>query len=197
MKAKRGILNIFSVGVIAVFLTLSILGSQLIWAQYKPGEEYGPLLKVLSKSKLSLADGIKQAVAKAPEAAISAKFELDDNKKLSLSVYTAEKGLDTDAEHNVLKELAGSPEGEKWAPEVDVFKDAEHLKRSAGQLTLMAISPHPLLDIVSRAQKDQQGTVFSITPVVENRKPQFVVLVDAQGKVVELRYNLLTGEPMK
>jgi len=196
MKAKRGVLNIFSVGVAVVLLTLGLSVSHLARAAEYEKEEYGPLLKVLSKSKLSLADGIRQAT-RAPEAAISAKFELDDNKKLSLSVYTAEKGFDTDAEHNVLKELAGSPEGEKWSPEVEVFKDPEHLKRSAGQLTLMAISPHSLLDIISRAQKDQQGTVFSITPVVENRKPQFVVLVDAQGKVVELKYNLLTGEPMK
>ena len=61
----------------------------------------------------------------------------------------------------------------------------------------MALSPHALLEIIAKAEKEQQGTVFSITPVVENHTPQFVVLVAAQGKVVALRYHLMTGESMK
>ena len=195
MNAKKNLLSLFAVGVIGVCLTLGF-AQRARAAEYSQAE-YGPLLTVLSKSKLTLADGITQAAAKAPETAISAKFELDDHKQLSLSVYTAEKGLDTDAEHNVLKELAGSPEGERWSPEVEVFEDAAHLKRSAAQLTLMALSPHTLLDIMAKAGKEQQGTVFSITPVVEHRQAQFVVLVAAQGKVVPLRYNLMTGESMK
>jgi signal transduction histidine kinase len=80
---------------------------------------------------------------------------------------------------------------------VEVFEDAEYLKRSAAQLTLMALSPHTLLDIMAKAGKEQPGTVFSITPVVEHRQPQFVVLVAARGKVVALRYKLMTGESMK
>ncbi|HWP47752.1 MAG TPA: hypothetical protein VNM22_11370 [Candidatus Limnocylindrales bacterium] len=195
MQVKKGILNVFSIGVISTFLVLGIWGLQPLKAGEYEKEEYGPLLKVLPHSKITLTEGIQQAT-KTPETPISAKFELDDNKKLSLSVYTAEKGLGTDAEHNVLKELAGSPEEEKWNPEVEVFKDPEHLKRSAQQLTLMAISPHSLLDILHKASKDQQGIVFSITPVVENHKPQFVVLVAAQDKVVELRYDLMTGNAL-
>ena len=195
MNTKKNLLSLFAVGAIGVCLTLGF-AQRATTAEYSEAE-YGPLLAVLSKSKLTLADGITQAAAKAPETAISAKFELDDRKQLSLSVYTAEKGLDTDAEHNVLKELAGSPEGERWSPEVEVFEDAAHLKRSAAQLTLMALSPHALLDIVAKAGKEQPGTVFSITPVVEHRQPQFVVFVAAQGKVVALRYNLMTGESMK
>jgi hypothetical protein len=195
MNTKKNLLRLFAVGVIGVCLTLGI-AQRARAAEYSQAE-YGPLLAVLSKSKLTLANGITQAAAKAPETAISAKFELDDHKQLSLSVYTAEQGLDTDAEHNVLKELAGSPEGERWSPEVEVFEDAAHLKRSAAQLTLMALSPHTLLDIIAKAGQEQQGTVFSITPVVEHRQAQFVVLVAAQGKVVALRYNLMTGESMK
>jgi len=195
MNTQKKLPSLLAVGVIGVCLTLGV-AQRASAAEYSQAE-YGPLLAVLSKSQLTLADGITQAAARAPETAISAKFELDDHKQLSLSVYTAEKGLDTDAEHNVLKELAGSPEGERWSPEVEVFEDAEHLKRSAAQLTLMALSPHALLNIVAKAGKEQPGTVFSITPVVEHRQPQFVVLVAAQGKVVALRYNLMTGESMK
>jgi hypothetical protein len=195
MNTKKNLLSLFAVGVIGVCLTFGFARPART-AEYSQAE-YGPLLAVLSKSQLTLADGITQAAAKAPETAISAKFELDDHQQLSLSVYTAEKGLDTDAEHNVLKELAGSPEGQRWRPEVEVFADAEHLKRSAAQLTLMVLSPHALLDIIAKAGQEQQGTVFSITPVVEHHQPQFVVLVAAQGKVVALRYNLMTGESMK
>src|SRR5262245_30835547 len=69
------------------------------------------LLTAVPSAKQTLAAGIRQSQTKAPEAAISAKFELDDKGQLSLSVYTAEKGLSVDAEHNVLKELSGSPAG--------------------------------------------------------------------------------------
>jgi hypothetical protein len=146
------------------------------------------LLKALTESKQTLAEGIEQA-AKAPEVAISAKFEVEDSK-LSLSVYTAGKGLTAPAESNVLKELAGSPLAAKWTPEVEVFKDVEHVSRSAEQLTLMALSQASLLDIVKKAQIDQLGTVFSITPVLRNRSPLFVVFVAAGGRAVELDYNL-------
>src|SRR5262245_38391035 len=98
----------------------------------------GDLLKVLSSAEQTLSAGIKQSQAKAPETAISAKFELNDAGQLSLSVYTAEKGLSVDAEHNVLKELSGSPTA-SWKPEVEVFEDVPHVSRSAQQLAVMAM----------------------------------------------------------
>jgi hypothetical protein len=125
-------------------------------------------------SKQTLAAGIKQAAAKAPEVAISAKFELEEGN-LSLSVYTAEKGLGTDAEHNVLKELAGSPAAEGWKPEVEVFKDVPHVSRASQQLTLMSLSKSTLHDILEKVAREQPGTVFSITPVLQDRKGQFIV----------------------
>lgn len=103
-------------------------------------ESQSDLVAALSKSKLTLADGIRQA-AKSGEVAISAKFEFDDGGKLSLSVYTAEKGLSVDPEKNVLKELSGSPEQSQWKPEVEVFKDVPHVARSAEQLTLLSLTP--------------------------------------------------------
>jgi hypothetical protein len=176
---------------IAVLLALSASGLWPVAAADK--EDYGKLLQALPMSKRTLADGIKQAAAKAPEVAISAKFELEEGK-LSLSVYTAEKGLGADAEHNLLKELAGSPEAAQWKPQVEVFKDVPHVSRASQQLTLMSHSKFSLLDILRKAEKDQPGTVFSIAPVLRDRKAQFVVLVASQGNVVELRYDLMTGE---
>ncbi len=153
------------------------------------------LIKALPSSKHSLADGIQQ-VAKGTEAAISAKFELEDGK-LSLSVYTAEKGLGAEAEHNVLKEYAGNPADASWKPEVEVFKDVEHVSRASEQLTLAQLSAASLVDILKKAEKDQPGTIYSITPVVRDRKATFVVLVADKGKTVELAYDLLTGGAAK
>ena len=91
------------------------------------------LLKALPSSKVTLAQGIEQA-AKGSAAPISAKFEMDDKGELSLSVYVADKGLSKNAEHNVLKELSGSPTSAAWTPETETFKDVEHVARSAEQL---------------------------------------------------------------
>lgn len=151
------------------------------------------LIKALAQSKLTLIDGLRQST-KSPETPISAKFELDDKGKLSLSVYTVEKGLSTDAEGNVLKELSGSPEQAKWTPEVEVFKDIPHVARASQQLALMSLSPFTLADIAAKAQKQHLGTVFSITPAVRNHKPVFIVLEADKGKAVELTFGLLDGK---
>ena len=141
------------------------------------------LVAALAKSKLTLSEGLRQAT-KSPAVPISAKFELEDGK-LSLSVYTAGKGLAVEPEKNVLQELSGSPE-DKWEPKVEVFKDVPHVARSSEQLTLMAIGKSSLTDIIARVEKAQQGTVFSVTPAIRNHKPVAEVLVAEKGKVKKL-----------
>ena len=177
----------------ALALSLTILTSPMSFA----GEEadQAALLQALPKSKLSLADGLKQST-KGAEVPISAKFELDDKKQLSLSVYTAEKGLEVDSEHNVLKELAGSPEKTPWAPDAEVFKDLPHVARASEHLTVTAIAKHSLHDVVSQAQKDYSGTVLSIIPAVQNKRPVFIVLVADKGKVTEYSYDAITAKPL-
>jgi hypothetical protein len=189
-------MRLSTLGAWGVAVLLAWCGDGLRPVRAAEKDEYAKLLPTLSKSKHTLAAGIKQAAAKATEVAISAKFELEEGK-LSLSVYTAEKGLSTDAEHNVLKELAGSPEAAQWKPGVEVFKDVPHVSRASQQLTLMSLSKFSLLDILKKVEKDQAGTAFSITPVLHDRKALFVVLVAAQGKVVKLTYDLMTGEIVK
>jgi len=149
------------------------------------------LLGALSKAKRSLEEGVKQ-LTKGEEVAISGKFELEDGH-LSLSIYTVEKGLGADAEHNVLKEFAGSPEQDEWKPNAEVFKDVPHVSRASMQLTLMSISRFSLLDILAKARKDQAGTAYSINPVLRDRRALFVVLVANEGKSVELCYDVMTG----
>ena len=142
------------------------------------------LLEALGKSKLSLMDGVRQS-AKGSAVPISAKFELEDGK-LSLSVYTAEKGLSVGPEKNVLQELSGSPEEEKWAPKVEVFKDVPHVARSSEQLTLMALGRTSLADAIAKVEKTQPGTVFSVTPIIRNHRAVAEVLVADKGKVKKI-----------
>jgi hypothetical protein len=165
-------------------LALGIVGAFLIFGQTAVAEEGGDmagLVQALGKSKLTLLGGMRQA-RHDKAAVISAKFELEDGK-LSLSVYTAEKGLAVPAEENVLQELSGSPEQDKWTPQTEVFKDVPHVARSAEQLTLMALAHKSLPAIVAEVQKEKAVRVFSISPAVRNHRPVVVVLVVEKGKV--------------
>ena len=152
-------------------------------------------LKGLPTSKRGLLDAIRQA-APAPAAAISAKFE-DEGKGLSLSVYVAAKGLGVDAEGNVLEEVAGSPTSGDWKPETEVFKDVEHVARSAEQATLMRLTRLTLADVIAKAGRAQSGTVFSVSPAVRGGKGVFLVRVASEGKAVDLALDLSTGEPIR
>lgn len=184
-------------GICTIGMVIAVLGTFITQlsraADASKGEASEKLLKALPNSKLSLADGIQQA-AKTDGAPISAKFEFDDHGKLSLSVYTAEKGLTVAPEKNVLKELSGSPEQASWAPEVEVFKDAEHVTRASEHLKLMSGSAYSLLDIVNKAQTRAPGTAFSITPGIFKGIPVAMVELAVKGAVVELLYNLKNGD---
>ena len=179
------------------FVTLVVFGASLATVSAGGGEEErAKVLGALGASRHTLADGIRQA-GKAPQAAISAKFELDGKGGLSLSVYTVAKGLGTDAENNILKELGGSPSGEQWTPKVEIFEDVRHVSRASQQLTLLALSRFSLLDILAKAEKRQAGKAYAITPVLRDRRPVFVVLFASDGKSAEVDLDLLTGEPVR
>jgi hypothetical protein len=165
---------------IAALVVAGWLGSQPAYAE-GDSKELQAVAQALSKSKISLLDGIRQS-SQGSAAAISAKFELEDGK-LSLSVYTAEKGLAVPAEQNVLQELSGSPEQDKWVPKTEVFKDVPHVARSAEQLAVMSLGRKSLAAIIADVQKTQPGTVFSITPAIKNHRPVAVVLLAQKGKV--------------
>ena len=184
-------------GILTIGIVIAALGTfntQLSSAADVPkGEESEKLLKALPNSKMSLADGIQQA-AKADGAPISAKFEFDDHGKLSLSVYTAEKGLAVAAEKNVLKELSGSPEQATWTPEVEVFKDTEHVTRASEHLKLMSGSPYSLVDIVNKAQTRAPGNAFSVTPGLLRDIPIALVELAIQNRAVRLVYDLKSGD---
>ena len=127
MNRNENLAKFLLVGVVSMFLSLGIFNCNQVWAEDM--DEYqasDALLKALPSSKHALADGIRQAV-KGGEAAISAKFEMDEGK-LSLSVYTV------DTTHNVFKEIAGSSEAETWNPQTEIIKEGEDLQNAKGQL---------------------------------------------------------------
>jgi hypothetical protein len=183
MKPVPGILAVLALGASASF----------VHALSSRSQDSAALAKAVAGSKHSLAEGIRQ-VSSGPETAISAKFEFDDDNKLSLSVYTAEKGLGVEAEHNVLKEYAGSPDDAAWKPGTEVFNDVEHVARAAQQLTLMALAKASLADVVAKAEKEMKGQVLSVTPVLEGRSAAFTVQFASGDKVTVTRYMLLDDE---
>ena len=144
-------------------------------------DDTAALIAAVAKSKHTLVSGVP-ALVKSPEIAISAKFEFDDDHKLSLSVYSAEKGLAADAEHNILKEYSADPLAATLAPKAEVFKDVEHVSRSAAQLAITSLAKITLVDAISKAEKSTQGQALSVTPAVANGKGGFSVTVIKEGK---------------
>ncbi len=188
-KVGKGV--VVAAGIVSLGALLS--GTDLTAEQ---GEETISLLAKLPQSKLSLADGIKQA-EKEEGVAISAKFEMEGDE-LNLSVYTAKPGRSTDAEHNTLVELAGNPTSDQWKPKKEVFEDKAHIARASMHLTLMQLTKLTLADAVQKAAAQQAGTVYSVTPAIREGKPVFDVLVATPDhQSVPLTLNLRTGEAIK
>jgi hypothetical protein len=178
-------------------LTVSMCAALLIIASGSRSETKDDdlvLCKEITKTKASLSDGIRQSSR--TETPISAKFELDEKGKLSLSVYTAGKGTNVDAEGNVLKEWAGTPDGGQWAPVAETFNDVEHVARASQQLTLMALTGKTLVEIAAKADKEQLGSTYAITPVLRGKKAYFEVRFLNKGKVTEVKYDLLSASKM-
>ena len=194
MNRKKNLIKLLVVGFIGIALFLG--GSSLTPSFAEDADEKqgnaGTLLNDLAQSKVSLADGIQQAT-KGTDVPISAKFELDDEGKLSLSVYTAGKGLYVAAKDNVLKELSGSPESAAWTPKVEIFTDQEHLERAGKQLELVARAKLSLAEIVEKASKEYPGTVVAVTPEVHAEKLVYEVKIAKDGKVAEHHYDVVTG----
>ncbi len=186
MKSKHAVPVAVLFLVIGGALALLFLGSQ-----DREGKK-SALLKALPKAKLSLADAIRQSAAP-PAAAISAKFELDESGNLSLSVYTAEKGVAVGADDNVLKEVSGNAEKEAWNPGTEVINDPSDLAYARTQLGIMSNAKVSLLDVVEEASR--QGTVISAVPQSKGGNQLFDVEVVSDGKVRDLAYDT-AGTPI-
>jgi hypothetical protein len=98
--------------------------------------------------------------------AIEAKYEIDDSGKLALSIYPLGASLEMDAERNVFQEVSGDPTVVPFKPAApEKFSDAEHLKRSSRDLTLVQLGTKKLPDVVAAAEAD--GSVFWAIPTIK------------------------------
>jgi hypothetical protein len=137
---------------------------------------------LLGTAKVTLVQGIRQVQAKYG-AVIEAKFELDDSGALSLSVYPVTKGLRTNSEFNVFEEAAGPATASPWKPSIEVFKDREHLTRSAFDLTIMQLSSINLATAVQRALAQQKGIAYWAIPTLRGKQPVIGIYIrSSDGK---------------
>jgi hypothetical protein len=172
---------------LAIGVALIFVGASVARAE----DDQATLLKALPEAKISLQQGIAQ-VAKGPEVATEAKYEMDKGK-LALTVYTSSKGFDTPAEDNGFNEYGGDATAATWKPDKEVFADLKHIARSAQYHTLLSMTKMTIPTIIQKASP--QGTVFSVKEKVRNGKPVFEVMTAQGGAAKTTYYDLITGEP--
>jgi hypothetical protein len=172
---------------LAIGVALIFVGASVSLAE----DDQAALLKALPEAKISLQQGIAQ-VAKGPEVATEAKYEMDKGK-LALTVYTSSKGFDTAAEDNGFNEYGGDATAATWKPDKEVFADLKHIARSAQYHTLLSMTKMTIPTIIQKASP--QGTVFSVKEKIRNGKPVFEVMTAQGGAAKTTYYDLITGEP--
>jgi hypothetical protein len=176
-----------------VFLTVALTVASACAHAHADADDQ--LIAKLPSAKISLLEGI-QLAEKTSGPVTSAKFELDDNGNLSLSIYTAPQGLNTPAEANDLTELSGDPTVSPFAPQSEVFKDKEHIARASVHLTLMQMSKLNLSQIIQTATKGANGVAYSVAnPEVRNGEPVAdVFFLDKHEDSVKITVNMRTGQ---
>jgi hypothetical protein len=148
--------------------------------------ELGDDISIVLRSQIRMSDALGMVEAqKGP--VIEAKFELDDAGKLSLSIYPVGNGLAADPEHNTFFEVAGDPTLGTFAPETAAFADddAEHLLRSARDLTIVQAAALRLPDAVARAEAEVPGGFpFWAIPTLRDNRAGYGVYVLAADHTV-------------
>ena len=130
-------------------------------------------------SKITIGDAAKQVEA-STGTLIEAKFEPDDNKHLSLSLYPLGKSVAVDATNNLFQEASGDPTAVPFAPGLEVFHDFEHLARSTRDLTLVQLSDRSVRDAISLGS--QIGFVYWAIPTEQNGRAGYgVYALDDEG----------------
>ena len=148
--------------------------------------ELGNDITVMRQSKIKMSTALKQVLKSYP-LVIEAKFELDGDNKLSLSIYPTSQGKKIDPEHQDFFELAGDPTVLPFAPSATKFDvpDEEHVTRSARDLTLVQTQTVSLLDAVQKAEyKISGGIVFWAIPTMRGTRSGYGVYVLAPNNTV-------------
>ncbi len=161
-------------------------------ARAEDADEANPyLVKSLPRATVTLAQAL--SMVKPPAATLSAKYEVGDRGRLSLSIYVAAHGV-RDANRASLEEVSGDPLAAKWSPSTETLRNASDVSEATTQRRLLATTKLTLLKIARTAKIDQPGRVFSVTPAVVAGKPKFIVLVlGPNSQVATMAYDLKTG----
>jgi len=141
--------------------------------------ELGNDITVMRQSRIKMSQALSQVLQTYPQV-IEAKFELDGNGHLSLSIYPTSQGKSVDPEHQEFFELAGDPTVLPFAPSASKFDvpDEEHVTRSARDLTLVQTQRMSLLDAVQKAEyRISGGIVFWAIPTIRGTRAGYGVYV--------------------
>ncbi len=184
---RKQFYRLMPVGIVS--FAISLFAAGIMYA----GEEEEVLAKAVVLSQFSLYDCVAR-VSKGAAIAISAKFEMDEAGKLSLSIYSADGGLAKDSEKNTYSEISGDPTVKSLKTESAAITDPGDLKAAKEQLKVLSASKLSLLGLIGRAQKEQPGILISATPALENQKPCCVFMILAKGKTVKVVYDVVTGK---
>jgi len=127
---------------------------------------------IVHTSKIDMASAIANAQSKGP--IIEAKFEIGDDKNLSLSLYPV-KDIALDSERNVFQEVSYNPTQLHSKQNLDTFTDQEHLTRSSRDLTLIQLSSKTLAD--AALDWSWQGSVYWAIPTIRKGRAGYGVYV--------------------
>jgi hypothetical protein len=140
--------------------------------------ELGDDLTVLRNSRVTMAQGLAQ-LEEQYGATIEAKFELDHDGNLALSIYPIED-ISIDPEHATFIEAAGDPTRSTFAPGFDAFAldDVEHQTRSARDLTIVQTANLTLREAVDAAQAQMpDGFVYWAIPTIREGNAGYGIYV--------------------
>lgn len=84
-------------------------------------------------------------MVKPPKAALSAKYEVGDRGRLSLSIYVAAHGV-RDANRASLEEVSGDPLAAKWSPSTETLRNASDVSEATIQRRLLTATKLTLLN---------------------------------------------------
>ena len=149
------------------------------------------LVKSLPHATVTLARAL--SMIKPPATALSAKFEVGDRGRLSLSIYVAAYGV-RDANRGSLEEVSGDPLAAQWSPSTETLRNAFDVSEATTQRRLLAKTKLTLLKIARMAQDERPGRVISVIPTVVAGKFECIVLMlGANSQLATMAYDLKTG----
>ena len=177
---------------IVMFFVIAICGQA-----FGAGHDPKVIIPLLKTSKISLLQGIAYA-EKTSGPATSAKFEVGDDGKLALSIYTVPEGLRVQPENATLTEISGAASEGYPGLKAEVFTDKEHIARASVHMTLFQLSKANLIQVIARALRIQPGIPIDVrNPMVQNHRAVAEVVIVGKGmNVYNIKIDLQSGQSL-